>query len=234
MGSGEHNDIKLDRNFPENLGQYVLEGEDCYFYPDPSVRVTELSPTRVFEGGKVYPDIAGLATSLCIGPYRWRLIKRNSRYGVRVKDTTLVSRIRFAGINSYPFESDMIVKAEVIQAKENDEVSIKNILGDESSNKVASYLKFKLEGNTYTLSTLGGGPNSYFLIFSDNTNNETTYGGGRYIYVPKPEAGSDHTYIDFNRAINPPCVYTDYATCPLPPRENHIDLLIEAGEKYRH
>ena len=92
-------------------------------------------------------------------------------------------------------------------------------------------LVFSFKEKKQKLLAYDGGPDYFFLCFSDNTTGEQTYGGGRYIDVPRPEKLSSSCIIDFNRAYNPPCVFIDYATCPIPPKENHIDLNITAGER---
>ncbi len=91
-------------------------------------------------------------------------------------------------------------------------------------------LSFEIDGKIYTLDVLDGGEEAFFVIFGDRTNGETTYGAGRYMYPEKP--GKDNKVIlDFNKAFNPPCAFTEYATCPLPPPQNILDIRITAGEK---
>jgi hypothetical protein len=88
---------------------------------------------------------------------------------------------------------------------------------------------FRKDGKTYRLEALDEGDGQLFLIFSDRTSGKTTYGAGRFLYADPPKDGM--TVVDFNQAYNPPCVFTHYATCPLPPPENRLDIAVTAGEK---
>jgi uncharacterized protein (DUF1684 family) len=89
---------------------------------------------------------------------------------------------------------------------------------------------FELQGKQHHLDVLEGGKDEFFIIIADQTSGNETYGGGRFIYVKHPDA-NDKVIIDFNKAYNPPCVFTPYATCPLPPGQNVLDVAIRAGEK---
>jgi uncharacterized protein (DUF1684 family) len=93
-------------------------------------------------------------------------------------------------------------------------------------------LEFTIDDQEYSIAPLGHPQNSddFFIIFGDETNGESTYGGGRYIYIPLPDEDGK-TYLDFNRAYNPPCVFTEFATCPLPPEPNRLPIKVTAGEK---
>jgi uncharacterized protein (DUF1684 family) len=98
----------------------------------------------------------------------------------------------------------------------------------------AAQLKFKHQGKKYILDVLAESNSDYFLMFSDETSAFSTYGGGRYLYIRRPEKEGGTVTIDFNRAMNPPCTFTDFATCPLPPKSNHLDFEIRAGERKWH
>ncbi|WP_295231175.1 DUF1684 domain-containing protein, partial [Sediminibacterium sp.] len=91
-------------------------------------------------------------------------------------------------------------------------------------------LVFTLQGKTYTLDVLDEGEEELFIVFADATNATETYPSGRFVYIPKPDA-QGNTVIDFNKAYNPPCAFTPFATCPLPPPQNRLHLAITAGEK---
>jgi uncharacterized protein (DUF1684 family) len=98
--------------------------------------------------------------------------------------------------------------------------------------EVPGVLEFNQAGKTHRLEVMDGGPEDFFIVFSDRTTGEETYGGGRYLYVKRPDARG-HTLIDFNRAYNPPCVFTDFATCLLPNPENALGFVVDAGEKVK-
>ena len=111
---------------------------------------------------------------------------------------------------------------------------ITNVLGQTTALKSAGKLLFSYEDKEYTLDVIDEGGPSLFIVFADQTAGESTYAAGRFIDIPKPDA-SGNTVIDFNKAYNPPCVFTPFATCPLPPAQNRLKLSITAGEKnYGH
>ena len=111
---------------------------------------------------------------------------------------------------------------------------ITNVLGQTTAQKSAGRLLFTINNKEYTLDVIDeGGPN-LFIVFGDETAGKTTYGAGRFIDIPKPDA-LGNTEIDFNKAYNPPCAFTAFATCPLPPPQNRLKVSITAGEKnYGH
>jgi uncharacterized protein (DUF1684 family) len=112
--------------------------------------------------------------------------------------------------------------------KQPRKVTIPNVLGMESPEEIQGALVFKIKDKEYRLLPLGD--KNLFVIFGDETNGTETYGGGRFLSVAEPDQ-QGRTIIDFNKAYNPPCVFSEYATCPLPPRENQLELRVTAGEK---
>ncbi len=228
MGSRKNCSIKLPQNFPQLLATLTLRHDSIYFESMPNVEV--LSNKISFEKGYIDSDVDGAPTILRHNSLLWYVIKRGDKFGIRIKDTSLVSRIRFGNIPSFKFNPEYIVEAKVVTRPSNDSIKIVNIIGMESQNSIEAFLQFEYNGKKYKLTALDGGPKFYFVIFSDDTTGDNTYGGGRYIYVEKGALESNQVIIDFNRAFNPPCVFTDYATCPLPPEENHLTFKVLAGE----
>src|SRR5262249_48018564 len=102
-----------------------------------------------------------------------------------------------------------------------------NILGDTQNLKSPGILKFKLNGQEYTLQPLSE-DDKLFIIIRDLTSNKATYAASRFLYADAPKDGK--VILDFNKAYNPPCAFTAFATCPLPPKENKLSVAIEAGE----
>lgn len=160
----------------------------------------------------------------------WYPIKRGEKYGLRLRDTLHPARFSMTTIPCYPIDKNWKIKARVLDVEEGQSVNIDNIVGISSENPVAAILEFEKNGQTHQILALNGGTKSFFLIIADETSGEDTYGGGRYLIVDRPEAGNE-TFIDFNKTYNPPCAFTNYATCPLPPKENYLKLAITAGEK---
>lgn len=166
------------------------------------------------------------------GTLRWFIIKRDTRYGVRLRDLSHPGLQQFAGIDRYPVDARWKVTARWEETPGRT-IPITNVLGQTTPQPAPGVLVFNLEGKEFRLDALDEGANELFIIFGDATNAGETYGSGRYLYVPKPQNGS--VEVDFNRAENPPCAFTEFATCPLPPAQNVMDVAVLAGEKdYKH
>jgi uncharacterized protein len=163
------------------------------------------------------------------GSLQWFIIKRDNQVGVRLRDLNSKAITNFAGIERYPVDVTWRLTAD-FKPTEGKMIDITNVLGQTVPQKSPGTLTFELEGNLYSIDVLEGGDEEFFLIFGDPTNEKETYPAGRYLYVKQP--GPDgKVIIDFNKAYNPPCAFTPFATCPLPPRQNILTVRIEAGEK---
>lgn len=230
MGSGSMCNIKLDNKYPELLGRIYLN--DSIFFETIN-NESVLNNGEKFDSGSLVSDANPPYTVLTHGSLSWYIVHRNNKYGVRIRDSLAETRMNFTGLEYFPFSESMVMEVEV-EVTSSDTVNIMNVLGMESKNPVAAYLRFSHDNKNYKLAALDGGPLNYFLIFSDNTTGFSTYGGGRYISVQRPVDEENKTKIDFNRAYNPPCVFTDFATCPLPPKSNHLFFEVQAGEKKFH
>jgi uncharacterized protein len=170
-------------------------------------------------------------TKLSYESLHWVIIKRADAFGVRLRDYEADAVSKFEGVEQYPIDLNWRIEAKFIPYESSKTIAITNVLGQTTPNPTPGYLEFQIEGKTFTLDALGAEEDDeLFLIFADETSGEETYGGGRYMYVKKADA-SGKVIIDFNKAYNPPCVYTPHATCPLPPRQNILDVAITAGHK---
>ena len=174
-------------------------------------------------------------TVLHLGSLSLQIIKRGDKLGVRVKDKDNPARSNFAGIESYPADQKWRVAARFERYTPPKKMPIVNILGMESGEDSPGAVAFEVEGKSYRLDAIKEkGEPRLFIIFADNTSGKETYPAGRYLYVDPPDSAG-RMIIDFNKAYSPPCAFTKFATCPLPPRQNRLPLAIEAGEKYsRH
>jgi uncharacterized protein (DUF1684 family) len=166
---------------------------------------------------------------VAISNLRFHIISRGDKLGVRLRYLNNPSLSTFKGISHYTIDSSWRIQA--LFTPSSDSISITNILGQETKQRSPGSISFKIAHNIYKLDVLEGNEQAYFILFGDATNKHETYGAGRFIYITKPDM-LGNTVIDFNKAYNPPCAYTPYATCPLPPKQNILLLKIEAGEKY--
>jgi uncharacterized protein (DUF1684 family) len=183
---------------------------------------------EVVDDAILFPIEHGVNGSLKAGKWKWAVIKRGDRFAVRLRNLEHPALERFAPTPTFAYDPNWSLEA-FFQPKFNEFMSITNVLGQTIEWRVMGILKFKINGQSQELITLED-EGKLFVIFSDETNMESTYPSGRYLYVKFPDS-KGNTTIDFNYAYNPPCAYTAYATCPIPPKENRLDFLIEAGEK---
>lgn len=178
-------------------------------------------------------DASGAPDVITVGRVQFYIIDREGRLGARVKDPEAPTRTGFEGIAHFPINPAFKVAARFETYEAPREVAIPTVLGEDTTMLATGRLHFEIEGRELTLEPYVESPdaNSLFLIFRDATSAVTTYGAGRFLYADAP--GEDGmTTLDFNLAYNPPCAFTPYATCPLPPPQNWLDIAIEAGEQY--
>jgi uncharacterized protein (DUF1684 family) len=177
-------------------------------------------------------DADGEPTMLELGSLSFHVIRRGEKTGLRVKDRENPARADFKGTEYYPADRRWLVAARFEAYDPPKPMPIMNVLGMETEETSPGALTFEAEGRTYRLDALREkGEEQLFIIFTDGTTGHETYGAGRYLYADPP--GSDGLVkLDFNKAYSPPCAFTRYATCPLPPAQNRLALRVEAGEKY--
>ena len=229
FGSGEGNDFMIPGNAPSGFGR-IMDYDTAYYmiaYYSLRVQVAGETATKI----RMLTDKEeGGPTKASWKNYQWHLIERGDKTFLRVQDSLSQYRNSLTHIPHYPINERWKIPAKFTPADSTERINYDNIIDMSFEKAFAGYLEFELGNQAYRLKAMHNDDESYFVIFSDHTTGEDTYGGGRYLY-PKRSDDSGMTYIDFNKAINPPCVFTPYATGPLPPKENHIDAAIVAGEK---
>ncbi|WP_128543303.1 DUF1684 domain-containing protein [Larkinella soli] len=159
---------------------------------------------------------------------RWFVIQRGDKYAVRLRDLESPYLKGFHGIERFPVRPDWRVKARFVPTA-GKKISILDITGRTYEQESPGQLVFTVDGREYRLDATGTNERLHF-VFADLTNQHDTYGGGRFLDAPGPDA-EGYTYLDFNKAYNPPCAFTPYATCPTPPKQNRLALAVTAGEK---
>lgn len=168
-------------------------------------------------------------TIVVSGTTKFNVIKRADKYGLRVRDTNAESRKNFKGLQYFPISAKWRVEARFVAFNPPKHVSITNVLGMVTDEIAPGELLFNVDGKEVRLEPiLEQGEKDYFIIFKDATSGKETYAAARYVYAPPPVNGK--TVIDFNKAYNPPCTFTPFATCPLPPQQNRLPFRVEAGE----
>jgi uncharacterized protein (DUF1684 family) len=228
FGSDSSNRIVFPAKAPARMGKYILLGDSLRFVPEDGAGIMYGGvPAREMA---IKSDRAGNETVLESGSLAWFIIERGGRYAIRLRDFENPALKEFRGIESFEADRRWKVPAEFKAFPEPVEMLIPTLTGSVEKNLCPGILRFEAGGKRFELYPVLAG-DRLFIIFADGTSGIETYGGGRFLYTELP--GKDSTVmIDFNRAYNPPCAFTPFATCPLPPRENILPVRIEAGEKF--
>lgn len=214
---------------PAHAGVLTLQGQQvtANFSANANARIGG----KPEQAAKLEPDTADNTTVVEMGDLSWYVIVRGERVGIRLKDLHSPAVERYKGPEFYPLDLSYRVTATWIPSDGKKTVDVPNVLGDVSPTPVAGTAVFKLNGVEYHLTDLGGSADKgLFFVFSDLTSKTDTYPGGRFLSTEPAVDG--RVVLDFNRAHNPPCSVTPYATCPLAPKENRLAVAIPAGEKY--
>jgi uncharacterized protein (DUF1684 family) len=168
-------------------------------------------------------------SKITAGSKTYTVIERAGRYGVRLKDNDSKLRSSFAGMDWFPVRESYRITARFVSYPQPKMLAIPNILGSNYPTPSPGYAVFKLNGQEFRLEpVIEDDDKELFFIFRDQTAVKETYGAGRFLYTELPRDGK--VDLDFNKAENPPCAFTPYATCPLPPKQNVLPVRIEAGE----
>lgn len=228
-GSGPGATVVFPAKAPARLGTFRRADTAVSFQPAPGVVVTT-ALGQPFGGGPLASDAQGQPDVLEAGGLRFNVILRGERVGLRVKDPEAPRRMAFRGIPSYPADSRWRIEARWEPAPPGTVIPVPNVLGTVDSMPAPGTAVFTVAGQEYRLTAvLEEGETDLFFVFGDTTNRSETYGAGRFLYAAPAKDG--RVVLDFNRAYNPPCAFTPYATCPLPPKQNRLPIAIPAGEK---
>ncbi len=177
----------------------------------------------------VFSNAATTSAPISYLSLNWTVIKRENKIGIRLRDFNSPLVKSFTGTDRFPTDSNWKINAILEAPTSPSTIPITNVLGQIIEMKLLGKLIFKINDQSFSLDVVEE-ETKLFVILGDATNKKETYGGGRFMYIPKPDARGK-TVIDFNKAFNPPCVFTPYATCPLPPKQNILPIPITAGEK---
>ena len=174
---------------------------------------------------------AGKPTLVSLGTLSFHVIDREGRKGLRIKDAQAASRTGFLGIDYFPIDPAWRVQADWVPADPDQTLEMATVIGTTEEYAVPGKLRFTRDGKDFEILPVleVPGDKQYFVVFADRTSGKETYGAARFVYIDRPQAGK--AILDFNRAYNPPCAFTAFATCPLAPPENRLDLRVTAGEK---
>jgi hypothetical protein len=230
FGSGKENNIVFpEGKIAEKAGFFILRDSIVSMQVLPDVKIlSNGEPVRslvIFQPDTTRPKV------LESGSLQWFVIKRSNKIGIRLRDLQSENIKNFKGIDHFEFDLDLRVKAKITK-QPGKYIDIVNVLGQTYRTPVTGILTFTIDGRDYKLEAIDE-DGKLFIIYGDATNGKTTYGSGRYLYADMPTQG-DEVDLDFNKSINPPCAFTEFATCLLPPQQNILPIEVLAGEKAYH
>jgi len=231
FGAASDNQIVFnDPRFPAHLGSFILNEKEVMWKTAPG---NEVYNKQQLVDQLIHFDInQNQGIQLAYQTFRWTIIKRENMVGVRFRDLDHPNLKIFHHIERYKPSLQWKINATLEQSLYAS-VSITNVLGQTYQMPSPGKIVFEIEGKKYKLDAVDEGGDDLFILFADDTNAEDTYESGRFLYIPKPDANGN-TVVDFNKSINPPCAFSTFATCPLPPKQNVLPIAVMAGEKRVH
>ena len=231
FGTDPGNEIVLpERSAPGQAGVFVFEGGKTALRLASGVD-GRIGGASVTGPHVMQPDTSGRPDVLVMGPLSLYVIERGDRYGIRVKDANSPVRKGFKGLSWFAVDEAWRIDARWASYPAPRPLKVPNVLGEVTTMPSPGFAEFEVDGTPVRLDGVLEDPTSteLFFILRDATSGKETYGAGRFLYSDLPKRG--RLILDFNKAYNPPCAFTPYATCPLPPQQNWLPVAIEAGEK---
>jgi len=226
LGSDAQSDVVLPASAPKRAGLLHMKSGAVTFEPVKGVAVTV--DGKPVTNAALKPDTEEHPDTIEIGSLTMTIIKRGDRTGVRLRDPDAATRREFTGCKWFPASQAWKVKAKWVTYPTPKKIKIINILGMESEEPSPGYAEFTIDGKTLRLEPVDE-DGSLSFMFKDTTSGNTSYGPGRFLDPDPPKDGV--IILDFNQAYNPPCAFTAFATCPLPPKQNVLPIAVTAGEK---
>ena len=212
---------------PDRLGVLTVRPDGVTLQVAPGVSAT--TGGRAATTIELRPD-APAAPPVVVGSMTVAVITRGGRLALRVWDRQSPGRLAFSGLRWMPIDPKWRIEAAYVPHAPAPRLRILNVLNDTVNMLNPGAVEFTIAGQAVRLEALleSDGDTQLFFMFRDATSGHETYGAGRYLYADAPVGG--RVVLDFNRAMNPPCAFTTFATCPLPPAANRLAVRIAAGE----
>jgi len=228
VGTARGKDVVLSKG-PAHLGTIVLKDGKATITLDAAANAQ--IDGKAATSAELLDDSHEKPTTISFGNVSFYLIDRSGRKGLRVKDTEAETRTHFVGLDNFPTDPKWRVEAKWIAFDPPHQLEIPSVIGTVDKMPVPGKAVFERDGHSYELLPVLEEPDAkeLWFIIADRTSGKETYGSARFLYAEMPKDGK--IVIDFNKAYNPPCAFTPYATCPLAPPENRLALAVTAGEK---
>jgi uncharacterized protein len=222
---------------PAFVGAFTLQAGVVSFLPAPEVdaklrRAGRAEPSSLVaeQALPLVTDRDGAPDRIVIGPLSLEIMQRDCSFAVRVRDRDSATRLGFSGIDCFAIRHELCVEARLERVDPPRMIDLAYESGRGERNPSPGTLVFELGGRVCRLDpVIESGSGRWLVVFGDETNRDLTYGAGRFLYAAMPDG--ERVVLDFNQAFNPPCAFSPYAMCPLPPPQNRLPLRVEAGEK---
>jgi uncharacterized protein (DUF1684 family) len=227
VGSAPDNSVVIPVG-PQHLGK-VTWGGDGKVTIEPTIDSEVLINGKKSESSILVDDSNENPTRVSFGTALFYLVDRAGKKGLRIKDSKASTRTQFVGLDYFPIDLSWHVEAKWVPFETPKEIEVASIIGTKERARIAGKAVFERDGRSYELIPIEESPDSLFFVFADKTSGKETYGAARFLNADLPKDGK--VLLDFNCAFNPPCAFTTFATCPLPPPGNRLDVAITAGEK---
>jgi len=228
VGADRNNDVVLAGG-PARLGTVSVAANgrlNLTIAPEADAQI-DGKPLRSAE---LRPEEMGKPTLVTFGTMSFYALERGGKKALRVKDSAAKTRTHFLGLDYFPIDPSWRVEAQWVPFEKSRQIPITNMLGQATRALAPGKAVFQREGKTIELLVIDEGPNEpLFIVISDATSGHETYAAARFIYTARPQG--DKIILDFNLAENPPCAFTTFSTCPLPPAPNRLPFAVNAGEK---
>jgi len=239
IGSNPASNVVLPKSAPDRVGMLTVASGKVIFKPallKPAIMVAAeagSSGAPLTHEIELHPDVDANYTRMILGRVNFFIIKREDKFGVRMKDNDSAARREFAGKKWYPVDPSWRVEAQYVPYDKPRELTFETIAGVKEKDQTPGYVRFTREAKEYRMDAVVE-DNELWFIMRDATSGKSTYAAARFLYTDLPKTGlkqAGPVVLDFNKAENPPCVFTPYATCPLPPPQNRLTLAVTAGEQ---
>jgi uncharacterized protein (DUF1684 family) len=242
FGSAPDNKIHMPASAPAHLGVLHLDGDTVTLNPPPGgfpqgflIDAKPAEPQTL----RIDPDHDKNDPRMTIATLNFYVIKRGERFALRIKDAKSAALTGFHGLKWYSPDSHYRVQAHWIPYSPQKTFTIATLIGTSYPAQIPGSAEFTLDSKTYRLDPILEDPaaEKLFFVLRDTTSTTKTYGACRFLYTAFPDHGLDHPgdlVLDFNRLENPPCAYTPFATCPLPPKQNRLPIPLPVGEQRYH
>jgi uncharacterized protein (DUF1684 family) len=228
IGSDAKCDVQLPERLPANLGTLDFDGKTISLQTAEGQKVKVNDKTT--DNAVLEPDIADKPSFITIQDVRLVIIQRGNKVGVRMWDNQKIERKKHPERTWYPIDEEFRFLATYTPYEDQNMASFPDLNGEKAEFPVQGFLAFEFQEKKYKLDVNQEKDGTLFVRFWDPTSKDETYPTGRYLVAE--EEGKGKFVLDFNKAYNPPCAFTPYATCVFAPEQNHLDFKITAGETF--